>query len=154
MVQVNKEQLSSAFWLVFGVLVVLHAPSYGLGILNSPGTGFMPFLAGAAMCIFALIGFIRGIMRGRKGEGWTPILGDMAWSKSFLVLGSLLSYVLLVPYLGFMLCTLMFLGFLFRCVKPMRWRWVALCSVLCTLGAWGVFEVLLKVPLPRSMWGI
>jgi putative tricarboxylic transport membrane protein len=154
MVRLNNEQLGSAFWLAVGVLVVLHAPSYGLGTLSSPGTGFMPFVAGWAMCLFAFIGLVQGTIQKRKGAGWKPILRDVAWPKAFLVLGALLFYVVLLPRLGFILCTILFLGFLFRCVKPMRWGWVAFGSVLCTLASWGVFELLLNVPLPKSIWGI
>ena len=154
MVRLNNEQLGSAFWLVVGALIVLHAPSYGLGTLSSPETGFMPFLAGLAMCLFAFIGVVRGTLRKRKGTNWRPILRDVAWTRSAVVLGALFFYILSLPRLGFIPCTLIFLGFLFRCVKPMRWGWVMFWSLLCTLGSWGVFDLLLKVPLPKGVWGV
>jgi len=154
MVRLNNEQMGSAFWLAVGVVVTLYATRYGLGTPSSPGTGLMPFVAGVAMCLFAFIGFVRGTIQKNQGVGWKPLLKDVSWPNSFLVLGALLSYVLLLPYIGFVLCTMLFLGFLFRCVKPMSWGRVVFWSILCTLGSWGLFELLLKVPLPKSMWGI
>jgi hypothetical protein len=149
----NNEQVGSAIWLAAGVLIVLNATTYRLGSLHSPETGFMPFLAGGAMCLFAFIGLVHGTLQQKRGTGWRPVLRDVMWRKSFLVFGGLLSYALLLSRLGFLVCTVLFLGFLFRLVKPMRWIWVILGSVLFTLMTYGVFDLWLKARLPRGLWG-
>ena len=154
MVRLNNEQIGSIFWLAVGVAIAFGAASHGLGTPSSPEAGFMPFLAGVGMCLFASIGLVRATIQNKEGAGWRPILKEAAWPNSFIVLGALLFYAFLLPRLGFILCTVLFLGFLFRCIKPMSWWWVAVGSILCTLGSWGLFELLLKVPLPKGLWGI
>jgi len=149
----NNEQVASAIWLSVGILIVLHATTYRLGSLHSPETGFMPFLAGAAMCFFALIGLVHGTLQRKQGLRWKPVLIGVMWTKSFLVLGGLLFYAFFLSRLGFLICTALFLGFLFRSVKPMRWIWVILGSIFFTLMTYGVFELWLKAQLPRGPWG-
>jgi putative tricarboxylic transport membrane protein len=149
----NNEQVGSAIWLIIGLMITLNATTYRLGRLSSPETGFMPFLAGVAMCFFAIIGLIQGTLKRKQGVEWKPILKGVMWQKTFLVLGGLLLYTLLLSRLGFLLCTVLFLGLLFRSVKPLRWSWVIFGSILLTLMAYGVFELWLKAQLPKSPWG-
>ena len=127
---------------------------YKLGSLESPDTGFMPFLAGLAMCLFSLIGLVHGTLERKQGKGWTPIIAaDIHWEKALFVLAALLAYVFLLKSLGFVLCTVLFLGFLFRAVKPLKWATVVLGSALITAGAFLIFDVWLKSQLPKGPWG-
>jgi hypothetical protein len=97
MVRLNNEQIGSIFWLAVGVAIALGAASHGLGTPSSPEAGFMPFLAGVGMCLFASIGLVRATIQNKQGAGWRPILKEAAWSNSFIVLGALLFYVFLLP---------------------------------------------------------
>jgi len=150
----NNEQLASVFWLVVGAAVAISSIRLRLGSLASPDTGFMPFLSGVAMCLFASIGLIHGTLEQRRGVCWTPVIGaNVRWGKSLAVLAALLAYVFLLKSLGFVLCTLLFLGFLFRAVNPQKWSTVALGSVLITAGAYLIFDLWLKSQLPKGPWG-
>jgi putative tricarboxylic transport membrane protein len=150
----NNGQVASAIWLLAGIVIVLKATtSYRLGTLYAPETGFMPFLAGAAMCLFSFIGLVHATVLRKKGIEWKPVFDEIQWPKSLMVFGALLFYALLLSRLGFLLCTFLFLGFLFRSVKPMRWGWVLSGSVFFTLTTYGIFELWLKAQLPRGLWG-
>jgi hypothetical protein len=149
----NNDQVSAAVWLAIGAIVCLAALRYDLGTLASPGTGFMPFLAGLAMVLLAFIGLVYGTLRQREGAGWKPPLRGLRWGKSLLVLAALFAYALLLSPLGFCLCTALFIGFLLRTVKPQKWFVVVCGSILTSLGAYGVFELWLKAQLPKGPWG-
>jgi len=150
----NNEQLASGVWLIIGAVVAVASVRLDLGSLAAPDTGFMPFLAGLAMCLFASIGLIHGTMGLRRGVGWKTVIGkDVQWRKTLLVLTSLLAYTLLLTRLGFLLSTLFFLGFLFRAVKPQKWPVVVLGSILITACAYLIFEVWIKSQLPKGPWG-
>jgi hypothetical protein len=150
----NNEQLASGVWLIIGVMVVVFSIPYKLGSLASPDTGFMPFLSGLAMCLFSLIGLVHGTLERKRGEGWKPVITDeIRWEKSLFILAALLAYVFLLKSLGFVLCTVLFLGFLFRAVKPQKWSTVILGSVLITTCAFVIFDVWLKSQLPKGPWG-
>jgi hypothetical protein len=149
----NNDQVSAAIWLALGTIICLAALGYDLGTLASPGTGFMPFLAGLAMVLFSAIGLGYGTLRRKQGTGWKPTLRGLRWDKSLLVLTALFTYIFLLPPLGFSLCTALFIGFLLKAVKPQKWSVVVSGSILTALGAYGVFELWLKAQLPKGPWG-
>ncbi len=127
--------------------------TYGLGTLDSPGTGFMPFLAGLAITLFAFMGLVQGLFDRRARLPWKPVLSRVNWKKSLIVLVALFGYVLLLKPLGFSLCTAFFIGFLLRAVQPQKWPVVVAGAIGTALGAYSIFELWLKAQLPKGPWG-
>ncbi len=153
MAKLNNDQVSAAIWIAVGVAVAIGSLRYGLGPLAAPGTGFLPFLAGCAIALLASIGLILATLKRRKGTGWKPILRGIRWQKPLLVMAALVVYALLMKPLGFLLCTVLFIGFLLRAVEPQRWPVVILGAVGTALGAFAIFDLWLKTQLPRGPWG-
>jgi hypothetical protein len=151
--RVNNDQASAYFWVILGLAVALFSTKYGLGTPESPGTGFMPFLAGLAIFFLAAIGAVHGLLPGKKTAPWKPIFNNVSWKKSSIVLAALIAYVLLLRPLGFTLCTALFIAFLMRVVEPQKWPAVAAGAIGTALGAYGIFELWLKAQLPRGPWG-
>ena len=149
----NNDQVSAAIWFVSGLIIASGSMQYGLGTLDSPGTGFMPFLAGLAITLFAFMGLVQGILKRRGMVPWAPVLSGVNWKKSLTVLAALLGYVLLLKPLGFSLCTAVFIGFLMRVVHPQKWPVVVAGAIGSALGAYGIFELWLKAQLPKGPWG-
>ena len=149
----NNDQASAAFWFALGSIIAIASLRYRLGTLASPGTGFMPFLAGLAVAFFSFIGLLHGTLRRKQGVGWRPTMSGLMWEKSLIVLAALFAYTLLLRPLGFSLCTALFIGFLLKTVKPQGWMVVIAGSLLTALGAYGIFEVWLKAQLPKGPWG-
>jgi len=149
----NNDQASAAFWFALGSIIAIASLRYRLGTLASPGTGFMPFLAGLAIAFFSFIGLLHGTLRRKQGVGWKPTMSGLMWEKSLIVLAALFAYTLLLRPLGFSLCTALFIGFLLKTVKPQGWMVVIAGSLLTALGAYGIFEVWLKAQLPKGPWG-
>ncbi len=153
MTKPNNDQVSGTIWFAGGIAIAVSSLRYGLGPLDSPGTGFLPFLAGSAISLLALIGLIHATVKRARGAGWKPVMRGALWKKSLLVMAALFAYALLMKPLGFFLCTALFIGFLLRAVEPQRWLVVAAGAVCTALGAYGIFEVWLKAQLPRGPWG-
>ena len=149
----NNDQVSAAFWLVLGALIAIASVPCDLGTLDSPGTGFLPFLAGLAISFFSIIGLVHGSLSRKRGGGWKPVVRDVEWKKSMTVLLSLLAYALLLRPLGFLLCTLFFISFLLATVKPQRWYVVISGAIGTAIGTYGIFEVWLKAQLPKGPLG-
>ncbi len=150
----NNDQLSSTVWFILGLAVCLGSLQYKLGTPASPGTGFMPFLAGLAICFFSGIGLIHSTLRRRQGEGWVPLLRGVLWKNALIILISLLAYALLLVPLGFSLTTALFIAFLLRAIAPQRWSVVVACSILTAAASFLLFEVWLKAQLPKGPLGI
>jgi hypothetical protein len=153
MFRTNNDQTSALVWFALGSIVAIASLRYGLGTPDSPGTGFLPFLAGLAISLFSMIGLVHSTLKLKKGEGWKPVMKGLTWKKSLLVLGALFAYALLLKPLGFFLDTALFIGFLLRAVQPQSWLIVAAGAILTAIGAYGIFEIWLQAQLPKGPWG-
>jgi hypothetical protein len=151
--QLNNDQWSSLFWLICGLVSCFASIKYGVGDLHNPGTGFTPFLAGLAISILSVIGFVKSTLRQKKGLQWkSPMKGAM-WGRALLTVGALLIYAFLLTSLGFTLCTALFASFLFRVGKSYRWSAAIAGGIVTALATYGLFLAALKVQLPKGPWG-
>ncbi len=150
----NHDQYSSLAWFIVGAAVAGVSLPYKLGTLSSPGTGFMPFLSGAAMSVFAAVGFLAATLRREKRAEEPALFQGLEWRKVLIVLGSLCAYTLLLFPLGFLLSTALFIGFLLRAVVPQRWPLVIGGALATSAASYLIFEVWLKAQLPKGFWGM
>jgi len=151
--QLNNDQWSSLFWFICGLVSCIASINYGVGDLHNPGIGFTPFLAGLAISIFSVFGFVKSTLRQKKGIRWkSPMKGAM-WGRALLTVGALLVYAFLLTSLGFTLCTALCVSFLFRIGKFYRWPVAIAGGIVTAFAIYGLFVALLKVQLPRGPWG-
>ncbi|HSR11566.1 MAG TPA: tripartite tricarboxylate transporter TctB family protein [Thermodesulfobacteriota bacterium] len=150
----NNEQASAIAWFCCGILILLASRRYGLGSSDQLGTGFMPFLAGAAISAFSLAGFIVETVRKKPGAGWKSILKGVAWRRAAIVLAALYAYTVFLNRAGFLVCTGLFVGVLMKSIYPQRWSVTILWAIVVTAASFLIFDVWLKAQLPRGRWGI
>ncbi len=151
--QFNNDQWSSLFWFICGLVSCLASISYGVGDLHNPGTGFTPFLAGLAISIFSVIGFVKSTLSQKKGRRWRSPLKGAMWGRALLTVGALFAYAFLLTSLGFTLCTALCVSFLFRVGKFYRWPVAVAGGIVTALATYGLFGTFLKVQLPKGPWG-
>jgi hypothetical protein len=151
--QLNNDQWSSLFWFICGLVSCIASFNCGLGGLHNPGTGFTPFLAGLAISIFSVIGFLKSSLRQKKDIRWKSPLEGAMWERALLTVGALLAYAFLLTFLGFTLCTALFASLLFRIGKFYRWSVAIAGGIVTAIAAYGLFVALLKVQLPKGPWG-
>jgi putative tricarboxylic transport membrane protein len=145
--------IGSVFWLMMGFLICEESWRINLGEFRNPGPGFLPFGAGLILAGLALVLLVTPL-RGRDSEGkafWTE---RSRWLKISLTLASIFFYGFLLEPLGFLLMTFLIMGFLFRVIEPQRWRIVMAGAFFSAVGAYLIFEVWLKVELPKGFLGI
>ncbi len=152
--KINNDQWSSVFWLVCGIAICITSIHYGIGTLHAPETGFVPFVAGLAIFIFALIGFLVSTLRQREGIQWrSPMPDGSKWGRLLLTIGSLFAYALLLTPMGFTLCTAIFVSLLLRMGKIYQWPVAITGGIVTALSTYGVFGTLLNVQFPKGPWG-
>ena len=145
----NRDKWSSLFWLTGGILICVASVRLSLGTLHNPGPGFLPFCTGAFLGILA---FILHFQSRRT----SPANGTVLWTdrskamKVFLTIFALLAFAVVMEYLGFLLSTILFLGFLLRMVAPQRWSIVIGASLLVSIFSYSIFELWLKADLPKG----
>jgi hypothetical protein len=153
MFKLNNDQVSAGIWLALGVIIAISSVPYKLGTMESPRGGFLPFLTGLGIAFFAFLGLVHGTLKQRQGAGWKAVMRGVNWRKSLMVMVALFAYALVLKFVGFILCTALFIGFLLRAVQPQKWPVVIAGAILTAVSAYGIFEIWLKAQLPRGPWG-
>jgi putative tricarboxylic transport membrane protein len=145
----SKDLVSSLFWLSIAVFVSFEAfTKLKLGSLHQPGPGFFSFWGGVLFATLSLILLLRSL-GSREGLNF----GAVRWPALVLVLAALLIYLLFLEALGFVIVTFGFLLLLFR-YGQMGWIKSVASSVVATSLAYALFQLWLRVQLPRGWFGI
>jgi len=141
-----RELKSGFFLFAFSLFVLWESLRVGLGTLNKPGSGFLPFCAGVILASLSLM---------LVYQGWGLRKSQKPLSlRVILALASLFVYSLVLETLGFMVATFLLVGIFFRLGERRRW-WVLLgMSVSVALLTYLIFGVLLQVYFPRGFLGI
>lgn len=142
--------VSSSVLFLFGLAIALYAPTFDLGTLDTPGPGFMPFLAAVVICVSAVVGFIEAL-RTRGNDG------DSLWrfnrlGQHGLVLAMIFTYGAFLERAGFIVCSFLLVFASMHLTFQERWRSSALWAALIAMGSYLLFVVGLRVDLPRGIF--
>jgi hypothetical protein len=146
------DRMSSLVWLFFAVYICVESLRLSLGSWRDPGPGFLPLGAGLCLGILSAVDYFQTGFRKREEvqgswyskEKSKPIL---------LILLTLGGYSVFLDSLGYLVTTFFLLILLFRFVKPQPWTVVIGGSLLASVSSYVVFEIWLKIQLPRGFLG-
>ena len=148
----NPDQWSSLFWLLAGIGITLGSLKYGFGTLQAPGAGFITFFAGMILSLLAVVFFLSSLKRDKKLHEGVKILWEgLEVGKVIYVIFLLVAYTLILKHLGFLITTFGLLCLLFKVKAAYPLLKIILISLLVTTGAYLLFQVWLKVQLPRGI---
>jgi hypothetical protein len=142
----SRELKSGFFFLALSMLILWESRRVELGTFVEPGSGFLTFGTGLALCVLSIVMVCRG---WKVREAHKPFSRRVA-----LALASLFTYSLVLSYLGFLVATFFLVAVLFHLGKPRKWWFLLGMSALVSLAAYLVFGVLLHVYFPRGFLGI
>jgi putative tricarboxylic transport membrane protein len=119
----------------------------GIGKLNAPGPGLMPFLLGFLFGLLALYKLVTRILRHtqpeeRSKEEKEADRDGIAYKKVILVTGALFVYAILLEPLGFILTTFLTMTLLFRSAGFKQWGFAVACSAGVVLITYFLFTYL------------
>jgi putative tricarboxylic transport membrane protein len=123
-----------------------------LGSLHKPGPGFMPFWSAIILGILTIIMLLQDSLPHKEKEAEEK-REKIHWQAVFLAFASLLICIFIFERLGYILSTLLFVGFLLKYIEKKRWLSAILASVLMTLFSYCVFKVWLQADLPKGIFG-
>ncbi|HSE89548.1 MAG TPA: tripartite tricarboxylate transporter TctB family protein [Candidatus Binatia bacterium] len=138
------------FWIVLAILVCYGATRLGLGTVTEPGSGFIFFWLGLVLVMLSLAAFAESL---RGSEAIVQETREMNWVKIALVLLSLLLYAFFLERLGFVLTTFLLLSFLLGWIEQANWIRSLVVSTAAALGSFAIFELWLKIRLPKGIFG-
>jgi putative tricarboxylic transport membrane protein len=138
------------FWVAVGILACYGATRLGLGSVTEPGPGFIFFWSGLILMILSFIVLADSV---RSSDDRMQEMGEVNWVKIVLVLVSLFFYAFFLERLGFVLTTFLLLGFLLGWIERASWTRSLGVSTAAALGSFAIFELWLKIRLPKGIFG-
>jgi len=153
----THHRVASAFWLMIGGYIAVHACQLGLGGFRRPGPGLVFFISALlfiGLTAIDLAGTFVGESKRNKENEKHPLWVGVRWQKVLVVLVGVSAYICVFNVAGFILSTFLLMVFLFRAVEATKW-WVAIASSLITIiFSYLIFEIWLQVPFPKGLLGI
>ena len=138
------------FWIALGILVCYGATRLGLGSVTEPGSGFIFFWLGLILVILSLVVLAEPL---RSSEHIVSKTQEINWVKIALVLLALVLYAFFLERLGFVLTTFALLCFLLSWIERTNWVRSFGVASAAALGSFAIFELWLKIRLPKGIFG-
>lgn len=143
------DTIFSLILILVGVLFCATSSTLGIGKLNNPGPGFLPFVVGGILILLSL----GVILEGRRIKHAESKFKGRRSGVALSVLLSLFAYALVLDILGFVLGTFLILAFLFSISEKQSSKVVLGASVFTTAFAYLLFDYTLGITLPTGFLG-
>jgi len=144
--------VSSLFWLLLSIFACIGSLRLGIGSLQKPDMGFMPFGVSVLLGIFSLTLFLRTLTK-KEGKKAESLFVGKSWGRTLLVLMALLIFAKLMPIVGFLISTFLLMTFLFWIFERPKVWWVLVLSFSTTMISYYVFSIRLNCQLPAGLFG-
>jgi hypothetical protein len=159
----KSQSIANLITIALGIFVAYHSYfSLKLGILITPGAGFLPFLCGLALIALGIFWRLQTILfkSPPKAESAADPMASVCEVKPAPLPGSrvklclafvtTLVYAFLFERIGFFLATLLFMLGWQVVVERQRWQKAIIITVLCAVAMYALFRLLLHVALPSN----
>lgn len=143
--------ISSFICMALSVYVIVQANTFPeLGGSQVSGPGFFPKLWAVVLVGLSII--LLGTSFYSHKNSQVGLLSPES-IKVYICMAALIGYIVLLNSIGFILVTPVFLFGLIRFFGMKSYDKIAVTSIVITLAVYGVFEILLAVPLPAGILG-
>jgi len=151
----NRQKITGIFLFGLGLAVFLKSLSYPLGTLRKPGGGLFPLIASILLMGLSALLTVQAFRgKGVDRSSQTPFFPEKeAPRRIILGFAGLLGYRYLLPVIGFTPSTAAFIFFLSRFLGKYSWVMSIGFAALTALAAYYLFQVWLKIPMPRPVFG-
>ena len=145
---------SGIFWLVIGILLTIGASRYEVGRFAQPGPGFFPLGLGLLLILLSLTVIVGELKRSSLNSQDNPPPISDGWKKVVYTVVILFVAAFFFEKIGYLLTFFLLILLLMRVAGGQSWKMTLLVAFCSTLGAYLVFVLLLKQPLPRGLLGV
>ena len=147
----NRHIFLIAFWIGLSLFFMAFSYKYGLGELNNPGPGLLPFLVATLLLLFSSFLILRSFFESAsKNEVVKEEKDQFNRGRIILVFVSLFVYAFLLEMLGYLIDTFLLLVLLFWCTGIKRWSLMLILSGLTVFGTYFLFNYL-EVRFPMGI---
>lgn len=145
----GRNNLFSALFIsLFSILIAFSALKLGLGTVNDPDAGFLPFVV--AICLLILSGLL--ILKSLKKEPASSTPREPTnYRRTSFIIAILFGYSLLIDILGFYLISFVFIFILFLMESRKALRFAFFGGIIVIICVYMLFEFILGVYFPRGI---
>jgi hypothetical protein len=138
-------------WLSIGLVAVFLSSRYTIGTLSDPGPGALPFGLGLVFILLsASLLFQSFRIKNPENEKHRPF--GPRRRKVFLILLFLGLITFLLENLGYLLSIFFMISLSMLIMEPKRWFSALLLGVVASCSSYMLFDVWLKVQLPKGLF--
>lgn len=159
---VRKEVASSLVLFLFGVLFLLYDIKYPLDQWANPGPGVFPLMVGTVLVILAAWQLVQAFRKPKTLAGGEKSWGSIKSVREFLqrnkgetkilfMIAVFMIYLMMVKWIGFFTSNFLFVIISSRLMGAKDWKSPVALSAGITLFCYFLFEVWLKLFLPRGI---
>ena len=151
----KADQWSGLVLLIVAGLICWGAILLPYGTIHNPGPGFFPLWLGIIQGAMAIGLMLKTTWQKEGAKALRDLLAEkIRWDKVLFVLIALILYGSLMNILGYLIVTFLLLAFLLRYIEPHPWRLVIGWTLIGSVGSWVVFDLWMKLRLPKGFLGM
>jgi hypothetical protein len=147
----RADQVTGVVLFAASLFILYQSTGLEMTHRNAPGSGFFPFWLSVGAALVSLAILIGGFRRPAACDqriSWPSGLGLQRILFSFL---AILFYTFLIGWLGYLLSTVLLVGFLTRMLGGYRWHQLLAVGFVTSIGFYLVFQVWLQMTLPTGI---
>jgi cytochrome b561 len=149
--KLEGEGLFNIVQIILGLVIMILSTQLGIGTLAKPGSGLFPFFCGFLIFVLAILIMIHK----EKTENNVKVLsGRYAKKNLALMVITFILWILLMPFLGYLLVTFIGTYSFSKIMKLEGWQKPLIFSVGTMVFCYFLFDYYLYLDLPRGFWGI
>lgn len=144
--------VAGAVGFLFSVGYTLQATQLPFGELSSPGAAVFPMIVGVSLIVISLLTILEA-WRTEAVTGSIEFPTGKDLLRLLLAALSVISYIVILPFLGQLLTSFLFVAALLRLLSELSWVRIILYTAAISLLSFWFFVELLGVPLPSGILG-
>lgn len=134
---------------LIGLATLWESRAFPLGSLHRPGPAYMPVLLAGLLIVFGAAVFaIGGAARTLRDVGWPE------WRHAVAIFAACAFAAWGLERLGYRITMAVVVGFLLLVLERKGWVVGLALTIVMAWGSFYVFDTLLRVPLPRGIFGL
>lgn len=142
--------LQGLLWLSIGIVVILLSSRYNMGTLSELGPGALPFGLGLVFVLLSAILLFRSWQVKTGHEQRLPF--GPKWRKVFLIILFLVLVTFLIESWGYLISVFLLTAIPMLIMDPKRWVSAMLLGVISSISSYVLFDIWLRVPLPKGFF--
>ncbi|MDI7258499.1 MAG: tripartite tricarboxylate transporter TctB family protein [Thermodesulfobacteriota bacterium] len=149
----KADQITGIIMLIFSLVLIVESWRMPASATFGPGVGFLPFWLGVLMAILSILLYVKAWRQRATPNEAGVFPGRKALITLFIAIAGLAAYIILLEVIGFLLGTALLTAFLLGIVEREKWSTTILVAVLNAGALFLIFQILLRITLPKNIFG-